>query len=262
MKELTLDKIKSIELDILKYIDDVCIKNNIIYYLSYGTLLGAIRHKGFIPWDDDIDIVMPREDYNRFIQLMRSSNHDRYELKEPGVDGYYYEFAKISDSKTIVNQIFVDDINMGLWVDIFPLDAMTASSLKHKYLYFLQRCRVAAVHKRCPNSSLILKPFVYLYWRICKEIGWKWFLNKQLKISEEYSYGSTPTIGFKASGMRKPELLPIEWFGNIEKVEFEGLHFNAPQKWDLYLTSLYGDYMTLPPVEQRVPHKVEAYFKE
>ena len=262
MNELSIESIKDLEFNILKYIDSVCNENNIKYYLAYGTLLGAIRHKGFIPWDDDIDIVMPRDDYDRFLKILHQSPDTRYKLLEPGVNGYYYEFSKVSDSHTKVKQIYVDDIDMGLWVDVFPLDGVRNNWIRNKCLYFLHRCRVASVYANLPQSNPLLRPIIYVFWKVCRLIGWKFFLEKQLVRSIEYKYTETGYVGFKTSGMKKAEILPVEWFSDSVPVEFEGQYFPAPKEYGKYLEALYGDYMTLPPIEKRIPHKTLAYKKQ
>ena len=125
---LTLTEIKQVELGILDYIVDICNKYNLIYYLSYGTLIGAIRHKGFIPWDDDIDISMPRDDYEKFLKITSSGQiNSKYKCLVPLVDGYYYEFAKVIDTSTIVEDVSVQSTENGVWVDIFPLDGLKKS---------------------------------------------------------------------------------------------------------------------------------------
>ena len=121
---LTIDEIKQTELSILDYIDSVCKQHNVRYYLAYGTLLGAIRHKGFIPWDDDIDIYMLRSDYDRFIQLLSAEKENHYSLLSIYNDSdYFYEFAKVVDNRTSINANNLKAMrNEGVWVDIFPLD--------------------------------------------------------------------------------------------------------------------------------------------
>ena len=115
---------KKIEFGILKYVSQFCLENNIRYFLCGGTLLGAVRHKGFIPWDDDIDIYMPRPDYDRFIDLMSNSTSNYYVLSSSQHD-YYYNFAKVIDGRTSLNEIGYQPIrNLGIYIDIFPLEGM------------------------------------------------------------------------------------------------------------------------------------------
>ena len=122
MEYLSLDQVKQIELDILKYVDAVCKEYNLRYFLSFGTLIGAIRHKGFIPWDDDIDISMPREDYERFVEITKNAN-GKFVTLYPGKEGYPYPFVKVVDKSTELAEKDVMDIpDNGLWVDIFPVD--------------------------------------------------------------------------------------------------------------------------------------------
>lgn len=184
---LTLTEIKQVELGILDYIVDICNKYNLIYYLSYGTLIGAIRHKGFIPWDDDIDISMPRNDYEKFLKITSSGQiNSKYKCLVPLVDGYYYEFAKVIDTSTIVEDVSVQSTENGVWVDIFPLDGLNKSDkISHLSLMILNRCRAASVNNHFPHkTSGVLLPIEYVFWKVCRLIGFKAFLKKALNCLE------------------------------------------------------------------------------
>ena len=191
---LTLTEIKQVELGILDYIVDICNKYNLIYYLSYGTLIGAIRHKGFIPWDDDIDISMPRDDYEKFLKITSSGQiNSKYKCLVPLVDGYYYEFAKVIDTSTIVEDVSVQSTENGVWVDIFPLDGLNKSDkISHLSLMILNRCRAASVNNHFPHkTSGVLLPIEYVFWKVCRLIGFKAFLKKSLKLSRKYKYSDS-----------------------------------------------------------------------
>ena len=122
MKELTLQEIKSVELEILSMFDEFCKKNSIKYFISNGTLLGAVKYKGFIPWDDDVDLLIPREDYNRLLKLFKDS--DRYRIFAIEKDkNYRYPFAKLCDMTTRKDEFGYDNgLELGVDIDIFPLD--------------------------------------------------------------------------------------------------------------------------------------------
>lgn len=257
---LSIEKIRSIELSIMDYIDTICKEHSIQYFLFYGSLLGAVRHKGFIPWDDDIDIVMPRPDYDKFVGLYKSN--DSFELKKPGDKGYTYEFAKVFDKNTVVEEDVTGESDYGIWVDIFPLDGLNKSDkLQNLRLFLLQRSRVASIYSIPPTSSLLIKPFVYIYWRICKWIGSSYFINKIDKLSRKYLFGDTEYVGFAPSIHSKNKYLDINWFNDSINLPFENREYVAPKEWDACLSSLYGDYMTLPPEDKRLPHSVRAYRK-
>ena len=261
MRLLNLDEIKKMELGILLHIADFCNRNNIRYYLFYGTLLGAIRHKGFIPWDDDIDIVMPRPDYEKFILLYENENH--YCLKKPGDEDYYYEFAKIFDDRTVVYEDVTNNTADGIWVDIFPLDGLSKSDkIQNGLLYFLQRSRVASVYASPPPTRIFYKPFVYLYWKLCRLIGSRYFILRITKLSQKYKFDESQYVGFAPSVHSKNKFLLRAWFDSAIDVLFEGEMFNAPKEWNECLKSLYGDYMKLPSEENRIQHRVNVYFKE
>ena len=260
---LTLTEIKQVELGILDYIVDICNKYNLIYYLSYGTLIGAIRHKGFIPWDDDIDISMPRDDYEKFLKIASSGQtNSKYKCLVPLVDGYYYEFAKVIDTSTIVEDVSVQSTENGVWVDIFPLDGLKKSDkISHLSLMILNRCRAASVNNHFPHKTRgVLLPIEYVFWKVCRLIGFKTFLKKSLKLSSKYKYSDSKYVGYASSYPAYNKYLLKEWFDKTILVEFEGRKYAAPVKYDEYLKMQYGNYMQLPPEEKRISHDMHAYW--
>lgn len=261
-KNLSIKEIQSIEIEILDYVVAICEKHNLKYFLCAGTLLGAIRHKGFIPWDDDIDIVMPRPDYEILLDILQKQNDGKFQILVPNKDGYYYEFAKVVDSTTIVDQANADNIkNLGIWIDIFVLDALNPQDKWHDLLLkFYQRCRVASIYKVLPKKCGVFKYPLSLYCKLCRMIGWEYFLGKILKLSKKYNYDSTDYIGYAPSIMNN-KCMPKEWFSETVMVIFEHKTYKAPKEWDKYLTALYGNYMALPPIENRIPHSVMAFKK-
>ena len=259
MKEITLTELKQIELDILDFIDAVCKENNLKYYLAYGTLLGAIRHKGFIPWDDDIDIYMLRQDYEKFINIVGKC-HDRYKVLSMYNDArYYYEFAKVVDSHTSVETPdIINNGNEGVWVDIFPLD-YTSSMLKVQktIINICVACRILSVYKHFPTKhSRVLYPV----WLISKAIGPRFFL----RISDFFVKRGRnhEKVGYLSSVGVDKYFFDSKWCDNTMLVPFEGRQYPAFEAYDEYLKYQYGNYMELPPVDKRVSHPVTAYWKE
>ena len=119
---MTLDEVKQVELEILEYVDKICKENNIQYSLAYGTMLGAVRHKGFIPWDDDIDILLKREEYEKLLRILYSKTDEKYQVFSLKDEGYWYSYAKVTDTRTII--VEKNDRNMKecVYIDIFPID--------------------------------------------------------------------------------------------------------------------------------------------
>ena len=267
MEEISLDEIKKIELEILIYIDRVCRENDIRYSLCGGTLLGAVRHKGFIPWDDDIDIMMPRPDYDRFVDIL-SHTESRYRVLSPGQEGYYYNFSKVVDSETMLDEYICQPIaNMGVYVDVFPMEGMPSDSVtREKHFNKLHRLR-----KRI-NSFSFLKPKIrknlityvktlYLYQKNKKTDLLK--LQKEYELLvKQYSVDDSEYVYFSGGAYGKRDIFRKSIVVDCEKRVFENREFNSIKEYDLYLTQLYGDYMTPPPEEKRVPrHSFIAYYK-
>ena len=148
IKYLSMDEIKSVELEILKYVHDFCEKNDIKYFINYGTLIGAVRHKGFIPWDDDIDICMFRKDYEKFIELFSKDDGKYKILSLESSDKYYNNFIKVIDSKTkIEDERNYKTYDSGIFIDIFPMDFFDDLSLVEK-TYKLESFKLLSFSKK------------------------------------------------------------------------------------------------------------------
>lgn len=258
-KVLTLKDYQEISLDILVDVAKFCEENSISYYLACGTLLGAIRHKGFIPWDDDIDIVIPRNEYKRFLEIYKS---DKYKLLKPSEGIFFY--AKVYDTKTIVYESMFDKNKVkpiGTSIDIFPLDGMiNDKSIENK---ILEKSNFYETLLRLSNQPINYRnrPINKLYRIITRIIGSKNLVKIIEKIDQTYSYeNSNYAIRIKTTPNGTNKALPKSVY-EIDRKEFEGHMFNVPKEYDLWLRSFFGDnYMELPPEEKRTPHLREGYF--
>lgn len=265
-KIIDIKDIHSIELNILKYVTKVCKENNLRYYLCGGTLLGSIRHQGFIPWDDDIDISMPRPDYMKLLEILKYG--ERYKsLSFYNNDTYYYSFAKIIDTNTIVKEVNLEyDIRgLGVCIDIFPLDGIPNDrKVKNKHLRSIFRYRnllYNSLSSTCPNSANKFKLLVrYFIWKYARLIGWEKWILKVEELGNLYSYDSSQEVGCIVSGYKYKEIMDKNVFGLGDKKLFEGELYIVPSNYDKYLKSLYGNYKELPPIEKRVTsHNFEAF---
>ena len=267
MKKISLDEVKNIQLNILKKFDDFCDKNNLRYYLAGGTLLGAIRHKGYIPWDDDIDVCMPRKDYeflvNNFI-----SNDKNLTIKSFLLNNLDIPFAKIVDISTKIDSKFDEsEVNKHLWIDIFPVDGLPEDIYKVKEIYsrcnFYRTLLLLQDAKLGEGTTCFRKYAKYLLKPLAKFYGRKRCVEKLEKIAKSNPYETSKYVGAVTWGLygAGERMLKSEFEKSVE-LEFEGYKFPAFSCWDSYLTGLYGDYMQLPPVEKRKTHNMTVYLKE
>ena len=269
LKPLEMEEIKKIELNILTEFADFCEKNNLKYYLGYGTLLGAVRHKGFIPWDDDIDVLMPRPDYNRFIELtgfnpIKENLETR--LYKACLHPNIYPFAKLIDNSTIVFEKGKSKKNIsGLWIDIFPLDGYPedkskAYALFDKYQKLRKLQDLATTNPFYINQSLIKKIIKTLILSpAAKLYGIKKICAKIDLLAQTFSYEDSKALAdFTWGDNTEAYILKNELEPSVE-LEFEGRNFRVPGGWDAYLKRLYGNYQELPPEDQRIPHGFLSY---
>lgn len=247
-----LEQLKKIEVEMLKEFIKICEKLNLKYYLAYGTLLGAVRHKGFIPWDDDIDIFMPRKDYEIFLKEAQKLLPEHLFLQHLGSEpNHIVSFAKIRNSNTtfIENAVSKFKINHGVFIDIFPLDfypndekeAQKFLKKKKEYDFRINSCLDYGTTKNFNTKVKILLykikyPSLYLT-KKKRDILYQSISESEIFI--EYCW---------------EEKALVEWFGEGCMLEFEGIKAKAPKEFDKVLRAEFGDYMQFPPEEERVPH--------
>ena len=262
---MSLEEMKLCLVGILDVIDKWCADNGTMYYLMYGTLLGAIRHKGFIPWDDDIDIAMPRADYEKFVRQFRSAD-DRYKVVDVyGTEGYYLQFAKVVDSTTILKERMKGALEIGVYIDIFPLDNLgndkqVAQKLIEKIKPWrnLLSAKLLPSHKKRSGIRNVLAKIARFF-----PISRKHLIKRIDALSRTFeNVKGSKYVGFICFQIYVgKEIMPREWFENVVRMEFEGHSFCIPERYDEVLTHFYGDYMQLPPVEDRVSHHDYEVFK-
>lgn len=253
-------KIRKVQNQILKgliEIKRICEKHNLRFYLVGGSALGAIRHEGFIPWDDDADIGMPRDDYNKFLRICNSELHSDFFLQTSASDtGYYLPYAKlrIENTKYVLQSSRKFKMHQGIFIDIFPLDSISnhyVKRMRQKYVVdFLTKVRNTKIFN--PNKGTIkyyLRKMVSSIFTI-KQINY--IINHEIRIAEtedaKYMGNLLGLYGFDK------EVYLKEIFGEPYYAEFEGEYFPIPQEFKVFLGQVYGDYMKLPPIEKRNSH--------
>lgn len=260
LNETQLKKLHGELLQLLVEVDRICKKNNIPYFLSHGTLLGAIRHKGFIPWDDDVDIQMLRSDYERFFNICKNDlNKSKFLLQNQKLDKHYnWVYGKLRLKNTSYIRSGQEHLKQedGIFLDIFPLDSISLNKYRQKIdINICKICRKilwAQVGKKSSDFvrktlfktlSFIPRKFTIFVFNLFSISG-----NKRL----------TPLlVCHNLSG----HIFRQEWYSETIFVEFEGHKFPVPKEYDNVLTSVYGDYRKLPPEEKRLGHCYASYIR-
>ena len=251
--ESDLERAKGVMLNILMTFDAICKKHELTYWLDYGTLLGAVRHKGFIPWDDDIDVSMPREDYNKLLPIVQSELPESMFFQTIETDPEFRnKIARIRDRNSIMHVDYYKGKYSGIFVDVFPVD-----TVKSKYKFLVNpmkfyngidpfKPRYASTFRRVVHyilsPLLILKPLME-------------FIQKKIMLDKN---GELYTLGLD---INEHGMYLKKHFDELISIEFEGMHYPAPAGYDGLLIEMYGDYMKLPPKHQQVPsHHNEITF--
>ena len=261
MKVINFDELKSIQLDLLQKTVDFCENNNLRYFLCGGTLIGAIRHKGYIPWDDDIDIAMPRPDYDKFMKTFNQSGN-YYQVVNPDINPKYeYCFTKVFDNRTVLKELHYPGDTFGVYIDIFPADGVNGASQIYKIMLLrkLLNTKRANYYHRTLFKKLIntIGKILLLPFSAHQIACW---MDKECR---KYIFGSVPKAGVIANPFGPGEMVDKSVFDSDIYQDFEGHRYRVPVGYDIWLRSVYGDYMQLPPEEHRVTHHTfEAWWKE
>lgn len=274
MREMTLHEIQSVNLELMKDIHSFCVEHGIHYSLAYGSLIGAIRHNGFIPWDDDIDIMMPRPDFERFSAEYKSKNG--YYLSSVYDDDTYINYTRVYDNRTVVISPGVASTHdIGVWIDIYPIDGISDNKeisenqfqrLRH-YTGLVLKWRK---NKRKVEKSGLINGFKYLLnltkLRFSGDIiSWH---NKICDICKENNFGETKRcsslVCYEANKRNKQEIFLTEHFENFILHSFEDQEFYVASGYDAILKTIFGNYMEIPPKEKQISHilgKWQFYWK-
>lgn len=269
MTKIDVDEIKSLQLDIMKQVHNFCKIHGIKYFLAYGTLIGAIRHRGYIPWDDDIDIMMLRPDYEKFVAMFNGSCKNLIVVAPENDLNYYAPYANVIDTRTILEEYNINHLgrDVGVKIDVFPLDAVSKSPIKQKLDKFCCRfLNAVLLNKKTTYKKEKTKGFArtllyvlesFFFWLIPYKFA-QWSI---LKVSQSNEWENAVSVDNIATGIyENPK--SIDWFSETIEWPFEDCAFNVPQGYDEYLKNRYGDYMKLPPEDEQVPHHgFVAYWK-
>ena len=273
MKELTLKEIQTISLEILNDVHEFCQSNNIHYTLAFGTLLGAVRHKGFIPWDDDVDIMMPRPDYERFCKNYKSNDFVLMCIQND--KDYLLPYAHVCDmKKTIVKTTdYWTMKECGIKIDVFPIDNVSdnINEFEKQWRKCYKTWKVFRMHRSAidlhidkdlsllKNAKRLLKKVVLVNGRLTR-----WIALKNDRIARRYEYASTKHWGHLShvNGTDK-SYNRMDDLSGFSLMDFENHKFYVLNGYDNVLRCSYGDYMQLPPLEDRCPHhSFLTFYKE
>ena len=259
MQPLTLSELKKYQLDILDTVAEFCNENDIKYWITGGTLLGAVRHKGYIPWDDDIDICMMRDDYEKFAEKFEGYS-DRYKL-------YKREFGKIIDTNTVLYEPDESGRKLCVNIDVFvndntPNDEQLINKIYDTRDYYRRKLidREQSKNRRVTGVHSMWMYICGIFSRLIPE---KYYFKKLEENAKSFREQETGYIAdFCGYYYGQPRIaVKKELFGETVMLDFEEKKYSAPQGYDEWLTALYGDYMQLPPPEKRVSHHTFKAYK-
>ncbi|MEA4965625.1 MAG: LicD family protein [Oscillospiraceae bacterium] len=271
MQELSLREIQMGEFGVLKTLISICEAQHLRCYLFYGTLLGAVRHQGFIPWDDDVDVIMPRQDYQALMEYLtaREAELRPLQLMSPYNNrDYIYPIARLCDTRYYVDYQGAQEYGLGLFVDIYPYDGYGAT-IEEAKANFRENQRLIQFISIAGSSKFVgstrgalhtpLKFAAYCYARLK---GAQYFIGKLEKKAAALSFEDNVYVGCSVWDNEDRWIFKREWFEKTVCLPFEGESFPAPAGYDAALRQCYGDYMQLPPEEDRIGHHYYTAYRK
>ena len=276
MQEVTKElqpRWNAVIIDVLSAFIRICEAQGLRYFCAGGTAIGAVRHQGMIPWDDDIDVFMPRPDYDRFLRLAAHSMPEGYEVLSPyATKDYPMYFAKMCNARTTLLENERIPCVFGLYIDIFPLDGAcddveTCYREKRRFKRLMNKLEAVSTHnsfgeyvglltKRREWGRFAVKTVAFC----CRSWLRRWLLKQMDSIAYGHDYVLSSRVVTYSGAYQRQEIYPKAWLETPQMFAFEGLMVNLPHDYDAYLRHFFGDYMTLPPVEQRASHHQKVFF--
>lgn len=260
------NKLQPLALNLLKVFIDICEKNHLRYYVIGGSLIGVLRHKGFIPWDDDIDIGMPREDFDKFVSIENYPEGYGY-ISHKNTPEWKFAFGQFIDKESEIEILLNEKPRKAnVWLDIFPIDGIPGGALKSKQVkkilhlrYLIQipnlKTQVAKRANRPMKEKIVLK---LLHWLpVGMFLDSKKLLTKLENILHEYKFDECEYAGNLLGRYREREVVPQRYFGEPLKLPFEDMEVCVPAMYHELQTALYGNYMQIPPADKRETHYVK-----
>jgi len=263
-RQLNEEEIKTLELGVMDYIHNLCERENINYSLAYGTLLGAVRHKGYIPWDDDVDISLKREEYDKLYQAVLRDNDPIYKVVSWENDSRYpYPFYRVYDSRTVYENNYIEnDIDLGICVDVFPFDYYADVNKEMVKLDTYRRLSVYTlygIHSKNAGLKNIVRYLLVLVFRLTRVKTW----NKKMNLLSMQA-NDNDSIDYLMENKRTSTKFEKTLLDKVMDSPFEDRTYKIPEASHQILSAIYGDdFMEIPPVEKRVKHDdFVAYIKE
>ncbi len=259
-REMTMTELQQKLVEMLRYFHELCDKEGITYFVVGGTALGATRHNGFIPWDDDVDVALPRKDYERLKALTKNKTFDKYLFEFPSdKKDFVYPYGKMYDTTTTLIENTRYKTKRGIYIDIFPLDGAGNSRGEGIECYRAINKKVNLLStKTCAwrKGRKLYKNLAIIAMRLLPEfVLSSRKLKKELDVmSRKLDYDSCEYVANYFGNWQEKELAEKKWFGNPTEYCFEDIKVFGPENIDAYLTSLYGDWRTPPPKEKQITH--------
>ena len=261
LREILNEEKKEILIEILDAFVKFCEENNLRYYLAYGTLLGAIRHKGFIPWDDDIDVVMPRPDYNNFLKISKNGLGGNLIVHSHNyTDNFIYPFLKVVDNRTLLKEMKMKEgINeLGVNIDVFPMDGLPNDEKEinkhYKCMHLYRQFHIACVSSTNKWKNPLENTMKNIFKKIASYYGYKNVVNRMDRLAQKYDFNNSKKVGVVVWNYGVREVTQKNEYTNEILVDFEHKKYVAPANYQEILTGLYGEYLKLPLAEKRIPH--------
>lgn len=269
MQELSPDELKTLQLGVLRYFHEFCVEHNLKYSIYAGTLIGTIRHKGFIPWDDDIDVMMRREEYDKLIKIYPQENKNkRFKLVSPEIDeSLPYTFSKLSDETTVLIEDCLIPHHIGVNIDIFPIEDLPDDPAERDKIFKkrirlrkMLDCKIVGWNKSRPLWKNVVLATTRFF---LKPISYKKLVADTIALAKKYQGCPGDYCGDVVMGYNWKEVQKRSNFDEYLLMPFEDGMFYVCKGYENYLRSTFGDYMQLPPPEQRITHhSFKAYWKD